>query len=80
MKLQVLGTGCPKCEKLKMNVEEAVAKLGIEAEIVKISEITEIMSFGVMMTPAFAIDGEVLSSGKILSVPDIIKYIGEKTS
>ncbi len=80
MKLQILGTGCPKCEKLRMHVEEAVAKLGIDAEIVKISEITEIMSFGVMMTPAFAIDGVVLSSGKINSIPEIIKFIEEKQS
>lgn len=53
MKIQVLGTGCPKCQKLEKNVFEAVAQLGIDVEIVKISQITEIMSFGVMVTPGF---------------------------
>jgi small redox-active disulfide protein 2 len=71
MKIQILGTGCPKCKQLAQNAEEAVKALGIEAEIEKITGINEIMKFGVMMTPALAIDGAVKSSGKVLSASDI---------
>ena len=71
MKIQILGTGCPKCKQLAQNAEEAIKALGIEAEIVKVTGINDIMKFGVMMTPAFAIDGVVKSSGKLLSTGDI---------
>jgi len=67
-KLQVLGTGCPKCNDLAEITEKAAKELGIEYELVKISDINDIVSFGVMMTPALAVDGEVKISGK---VPDI---------
>lgn len=71
-KLQILGTGCPKCKKLAENTEAAAKDLGIEYEIEKVTDINEIMNFGVMMTPALAIDGEVKVVGKVLS-PDEIK-------
>lgn len=71
MKIQILGTGCPKCKQLAQNAEEAVKALGIEVEIEKVTGINEIMKFGVMMTPAFAIDGQVKSIGKVLSPGDI---------
>jgi len=71
-KLQVLGPGCPKCEKLAANVDQAASELGIEYELVKVKDINEIMSFGVMMTPAFAIDGEVKLVGKV-PPPDELK-------
>jgi small redox-active disulfide protein 2 len=71
MKIQILGTGCPKCKKLTANAEEAVRAIDIECEIEKITDINEIMDFGVMMTPAVAIDGEVKSTGKLLSVDQI---------
>ncbi|HET6426771.1 MAG TPA: thioredoxin family protein [Phycisphaerae bacterium] len=64
-KLQVLGTGCPKCAKLAANAESAAKALGIEYELVKVTDINEIMTFGVMMTPALAIDGEVKAVGKV---------------
>jgi len=67
-KLQVLGTGCPKCKKLAENAEAAAKALGIEYEIEKVTDINEIMKFGVMMTPALAVDGQVKVVGK---VPDI---------
>jgi small redox-active disulfide protein 2 len=70
-KIQILGTGCPKCKTLAENVEEAAKSLGIEYELVKITDINEIMTFGVMMTPALAVDGKVKSTGKLLSVDDI---------
>ncbi|MHC4574893.1 MAG: thioredoxin family protein [Planctomycetota bacterium] len=70
-KLQVLGTGCPKCKKLAENTEAAAKDLGIEYEIEKVSDINEIMQFGVMMTPALAIDGQVKVVGKVPGVDEI---------
>ncbi len=71
-KIQILGTGCPKCKKLAENAEAAAKELGIEFEIGKVTGINEIMKFGVMMTPALAVDGEVKVVGKVAS-PDEIK-------
>ena len=71
-KIQILGTGCPKCKKLAENAEIAAKALGIEYEIEKVTDINEIMKFGVVMTPALAVDGEVKFVGKIPS-PDEIK-------
>jgi small redox-active disulfide protein 2 len=71
-KIQILGTGCPKCKKLAENVEEAVEDMSGEYEVEKITQINEIMKFGVIITPALAIDGEVKAVGKVLS-PDEIK-------
>ena len=71
-KIQILGTGCPKCKKLAENAEAAVKDLGIEYDIEKVTNINEIMGFGVMMTPALAVDGEVKVVGKVPS-PDEIK-------
>ncbi len=71
-KIQILGTGCPKCKKLAENAEIAAKTLGIEYEIEKVTDINEIMKFGVIMTPALAVDGEVKLVGKMLS-PDEIK-------
>jgi small redox-active disulfide protein 2 len=73
--IQVLGTGCPKCEKLKKNAEEAVKLSGVEGTVEKITDIMQITAFGVMMTPAIAIDGEVKSVGKLLSPEDIRKLL-----
>ncbi len=75
-KIQILGTGCPKCNMLKANAETAVKELGIDVEIEKISDIKEIMNFGVMSTPAIAIDGKVISAGKVLKPEDIKKHLG----
>ncbi len=75
IKIQVLGTGCPKCKRLAENAEAAAKESGIECEIEKVTDINEIMSFGVMMTPALAIDGKVLSAGKVLSVDEIKQLI-----
>ena len=71
-KIQILGTGCPKCKKLTENAEQAAKELGIEYQIEKVTDISKIMDFGVMMTPALAVDGEVKIVGKI-SGPDEIK-------
>jgi small redox-active disulfide protein 2 len=74
-KIQILGTGCPKCKQLAENAEAAAKALGLECELVKITEINEIMKFGVMMTPALAVDGEVKSVGKALPIDDIKKLL-----
>ena len=69
--IQVLGTGCPKCKKLAENAEAAANELGIEYQLVKVTDINEIMSFGIMMTPGLAVNGEVKNVGKVPSVADI---------
>jgi small redox-active disulfide protein 2 len=69
--VQVLGTGCPKCEKLKHNAEEAVRQAGIEATVEKVTDINVITGFGVMMTPALAVDGEVKLVGRVPSADEI---------
>ena len=70
-RIQILGTGCPKCKKLAENAESAARDLGIEYELEKVTQINDIMAMGVMMTPALAIDGEVKVTGKVLSPKDI---------
>ena len=77
MKIQILGTGCPKCIKLTENAEKAARELGIDFEIEKITDINKIMDLGVMMTPGIAIDGEVKSVGKVLSPEEIKKIISK---
>jgi small redox-active disulfide protein 2 len=75
VKIEILGTGCPKCKKLFENAQEAVNNLGARADVVKVEDIQQIMNAGVMLTPAIAIDGEIKSSGKVLSVEEIKKII-----
>lgn len=75
-KIQILGPGCPKCKKLAENAEAAIKDSGLDCEIEKITDITEIVKFGVMMTPALAVDGEVKIAGKVAS-PDEIKNVLE---
>ena len=74
-KIQIMGTGCPKCKKLTENAEAAAKELGIEYEIEKVTEINEIMKFGVMMTPALAVDGQVKVTGKVADVGAIKKML-----
>lgn len=64
-KIEVLGTGCPKCQKLSAAAEEAASRLGIEYELVKVTEVQEIVARGVMMTPGLVVDGEVKATGRI---------------
>ncbi len=79
MKIEVLGTGCPKCHKVKENVRTALAELKKEAEIVEVKDLKAISSYGVMLTPALAIDGEVKTVGKIPSVEEVKKLIANST-
>jgi small redox-active disulfide protein 2 len=71
VKLQILGTGCPKCRKLTANAEAAARELGIEYELEKVTDIPRIMEFGVMMTPALVVDGAVKVAGKVPGVDEI---------
>ena len=75
-KLQILGTGCPKCEKLARNVEAAARAMGIEYVLEKITDIRRIMEFGVMTTPALAVDGQVKVVGKVPDVQAIKTMLG----
>ncbi|HDQ03871.1 MAG TPA: thioredoxin family protein [Deltaproteobacteria bacterium] len=77
MKIEILGVGCPKCKQLTANAEAAVKELNIQAEIGKVTDIDKITEYGVMMTPALAIDGTVVSAGKVLSKDDIKKLISK---
>lgn len=76
MKIEILGTGCPKCVALMDNVVTAVGELGIEAEITKVTDIVEIANRGVMMTPALSIDGEVKIVGKLATVAELKALLG----
>lgn len=71
MKIQVLGTGCPKCKKTAEAAQSAIDELGIDAEIVKVTDLNEIMKFGVMLTPALAVDGNVKVVGKVPTVDQV---------
>ena len=77
MKVQILGTGCPKCKLLEQHAREAIAELGSHAEIEKVTDIEAIMAMGVMMTPALAIDGTVKSVGRVLSKAQVAEYLKE---
>jgi len=70
-KLQILGTGCPKCKALTEITEAAAKELGIEYELEKVTDINEIMKFGVMVTPALAVDGQVKTVGKVPTKEEI---------
>ncbi|HOU21737.1 MAG TPA: thioredoxin family protein [Kiritimatiellia bacterium] len=74
-KIQILGTGCPKCKLLFANAAAAVKSAGIEAQLEKVDRIVDIMKFGVMSTPALVVDGVVKSTGRVLSPEDIQKLL-----
>ena len=71
MKVQVLGTGCAKCKQLTANAEKAIAELALGVTVEKVEDLREIVKFGVMTTPALAIDGKVRAAGKVLSVSEV---------
>jgi len=73
--LKILGTGCPKCRKLEAMVREQVSKQGIEAEISHITNLDEIMEYGVIMTPALVVDNEIKISGKVPSEKELIEAL-----
>ena len=75
MKIQILGTGCPKCKKLAETAEKAAKELGMPYELEKVTDINDIISFGVMATPGLAVDGKVLVAGKVPSMEDAKKML-----
>ena len=75
MKLQVLGTGCPKCKKLAELTDAAATELGLDYELEKVTDINDIMNMGVMMTPALAVDGQVKIAGRVPSTEEIKSYL-----
>lgn len=76
--IEVLGVGCPKCQATLRNAQQAVAELGVEAEIMKVEDLREIVARGVMMTPALAIDGEIVVAGHIAPVAEIKRHLQAK--
>lgn len=78
MKIEILGMGCATCNKLEDTVRQAVKETGIDAQVDHITDIKKIMGYGVMTTPALAIDGKVVAAGKLPALADIKKMIGGK--
>ena len=75
MKIQILGTGCAKCDALMMATEKAAQALGVQYELEKVTDLKQIMAFGVMVTPALVVDGKLKVSGKVPSVDEIIPML-----
>lgn len=75
MKIKIIGGGCPKCKKLAKLTEEAAAELNIDCELEKVTDINEIISYGVMLTPALVVDDEVKISGSVPSKEEITRYL-----
>lgn len=79
MHIEILGSGCPKCEKTESNVRTALESLGVEATVTKVTDHDEIASRDVLMTPAVAIDGEVVVAGKVPRVGQLESLISQQT-
>ncbi len=75
MKIEILGTGCPKCKQLEANARKAIEEKKVKAEIVKVTDVSKIIEYGVMSTPAIVVDGKVKSYGKVAEVEDIKKWL-----
>jgi len=79
-KFEILGSGCAKCNKLQELTEKAATDLGIEYEVTKVKDINRIMDYGIMVTPALVVDGEVKVAGKVPSVDEISKILNSEDS
>ena len=77
MEIKILGPGCPKCQTLEKNTKQAVAELGLDANIGHVTDINEISSYGVFMTPGLVVDGEVRMVGKVASKEQIKKILSK---
>ncbi|MBF0408551.1 MAG: TM0996/MTH895 family glutaredoxin-like protein [Candidatus Riflebacteria bacterium] len=75
MKIQILGTGCAKCQKLADTAKQAAEEMKLSFELEKVTRLDEIMKFGVMITPALVVDGAVKISGKVPSVEEVKKFL-----
>lgn len=78
MKLEILGSGCAKCNRLEETARKAAEELGIDAEIVKVKDINDIMGYGVMITPGLVVDGEVMVAGKVPSLDEMKKILADR--
>lgn len=78
MKIEILGSGCANCRRLEENAKKAVSELGTKIEITKVTDMRKIIEFGVMSTPAIAIDGKVKASGRIPDVKEIVGWLKGK--
>ena len=76
-RIEVLGTGCPKCGKVEEMVRRAVAESGVEAEVIKVKDIREILKYKVMMTPAVVVDGEVKVSGRVPTLEEARAFLAD---
>lgn len=76
MKIEIMGTGCPKCRKVESMIEEVIRKTGASAEVVHVTDLNEIVGRGVMMTPAVFVDGVKKAEGRIPGEADIKKWLG----
>jgi len=74
VRIEILGTGCPKCEALARNAKTAIEELGLTAEVIKVTDIVEIANRGVMMTPALSVDGDIKLVGKV-ATPEELKTL-----
>ncbi|PNU21002.1 thioredoxin family protein [Geothermobacter hydrogeniphilus] len=75
-KIQILGTGCAKCRKLAENTRQAADRIGLEYEMEKVTDINDIMKFGLMATPGLAVNGTLVLSGKVPSPAELEKLLG----
>ncbi len=75
MIIKILGIGCSNCKKLEKNAREAIAKLGLDAEVIKVTEMDDITSYGILRTPGLVVDEKVVSFGRIPTVDEIVQLI-----
>jgi small redox-active disulfide protein 2 len=78
MIIKVLGPGCPNCKRLEKNMREAVKILGLDAEVVKVTDLAEMMKYGMMGSPGLVIDDELVSTGKVMNVENLVKLLSKK--
>ncbi len=78
MLMEIFGSGCANCAKLEAHAKEAAVRLGVEATVKKVTDFGEIAARGIMSTPGFAVDGQLLSTGRVLSVEQILRLLQEK--
>lgn len=75
MKIEILGPGCPRCQALEINADKAVKELGLDAEIIKVTDMGKITSYGVMSTPGIVVDGKLKGSGRLFSAEEIKGFL-----